>query len=94
MRSLAHTISGARFGGKMFAVPREQVVDERPPALGADVLHQFGPYVVLSLLGLVVLACHRPLLAALTAACAAVVIVTVYRGLSPQLPLRLLQVAA
>jgi hypothetical protein len=71
VRSLAHTISGARFGGKMFAVPREQVVDERLPALGADVLHQFGPYVVLSLLGLVVLACHRPLLAALTAAWAA-----------------------
>ncbi len=37
---------------------------------------------------------RRTLIAALTAACAAVVIVTVYRGLSPQLPLRLLQVAA
>jgi predicted Zn-dependent protease with MMP-like domain len=37
---------------------------------------------------------RRTLIAALTAACAAVVIVTLYRGLSPQLPLRLAQVAA
>ncbi len=37
---------------------------------------------------------RRTLIAALIAACAAVVIVTLYRGLSPQLPLRLIQVAA
>ena len=37
---------------------------------------------------------RRTLIAALTAACAAVVIVTLYRGLSAQLPLRLIQVAA
>ncbi|CAA9488692.1 MAG: hypothetical protein AVDCRST_MAG65-1893 [uncultured Solirubrobacteraceae bacterium] len=37
---------------------------------------------------------RRIILAALTAACAAVVIVTLFRGLSPQLPLRLVQVAA
>ena len=37
---------------------------------------------------------RRVLIAALTAACAAVVIVTLFRGLSPQLPLRLVQVAA
>lgn len=37
---------------------------------------------------------RRIVVAALTAACAAVVIVTLFRGLSPQLPLRLVQVAA
>ena len=37
---------------------------------------------------------RRIVFAALTAACAAVVIVTLFRGLSPQLPLRLVQVAA
>ena len=37
---------------------------------------------------------RRALIAALTAACAAVVIVTLYRGFSPQLPLRLIQVIA
>ncbi len=37
---------------------------------------------------------RRIAVAALTAACAAVVIVTLFRGLSPQLPLRLVQVAA
>ena len=37
---------------------------------------------------------RRTLVAALIAACAAVVIATLYRGLSPQLPLRLVQVAA
>ena len=37
---------------------------------------------------------RRTLVAALVAACAAVVITTLYRGLSPELPLRLVQVAA
>ena len=37
---------------------------------------------------------RRIAVAALTAACAAVVIVTLFRGLSPQLPLRLVQVVA
>ncbi len=37
---------------------------------------------------------RRTLIAALIAACAAVVIATLYRGLSPQLPWRLVQVAA
>jgi predicted Zn-dependent protease with MMP-like domain len=37
---------------------------------------------------------RRVAVAALTAACAAVVVVTLFRGLSPELPLRLIQVAA
>jgi len=72
VRSLLRTISGARFGGKMFEVPPEQVVGERLPALAAEVLGQLGPVVLLCLLGLVVLARQRPLLAGLTAAWAAV----------------------
>ena len=67
VRSLLRTISGARFGGKMFEVPPEQVLHERLPALGTALLDELGPLVVLSAVGLVVLARRRPLVAALTA---------------------------
>ena len=72
VRSLARTVSGARFGGKMFGVPAEQVVDDRLPLLAAEVLQQLGPFLVLCLLGLAVLVRQRPLLAAVTAAWATV----------------------
>lgn len=72
VRSLLHTISGARFGGKMFKVPLEQVLDQRLPALGAEVLEQLGPFLVLCALGLAVLVRHRTVVAAVTTAWAVV----------------------
>lgn len=71
-RSLLHTISGARWGGRMFEVPLEQVLSQRLPALGAEVLEQLGPFVVLCAVGLAVLVRQRTVVAAVTTAWAVV----------------------
>lgn len=64
--SLWEAISGARFGGRMFALPWRQVATERLPALGDAALAQLGPLLALCAVGVVVLVRRRPLIAALT----------------------------
>ncbi len=66
--SLWAALTGARFGGHMFAVPLDLILSDRLPQLGTAALAQFGPLVALSAFGLVVVARRRPLIGAVTAA--------------------------
>jgi hypothetical protein len=65
--SLWAAISGARFGGRMFAIPPEEMVFDRLPQLWEAALDELGPLLAVSALGLVVLVWKRPLIGAVTA---------------------------
>lgn len=66
--SLWAPITGARFSGRMFAVPLDQVLADRLPELWTAAFDQLGPLLAVSAVGLLVLARQRPLVGAVTAA--------------------------
>ena len=68
-------VTGRKFSGKMFAVEYEDVIVKRLPILWERVYSQAGIVVLLAVVGLVVLARRRPLIAALLALWAVVELV-------------------
>ncbi|MFL6064335.1 MAG: protein O-mannosyl-transferase family [Friedmanniella sp.] len=58
--SFWEVLSGARFGGRMFAAPLPEVWGQRLPELAGIALQTFGPLLLAAALGLLVLVRSRP----------------------------------